>query len=86
MATDIWQKRWMKIKGWFLRVYSYGILRYTKWNTRRLQMKIHGRNIDKLHVGCGLVWLDGWLNILYEPRQEYGRVKEVDGRLLLNYN
>jgi len=86
MAIGIWQKRWMKIKGCFLRTYSYGLLRYTKWNTRQLQKEIHGRNINKLHVGCGLVWLDGWLNILYEPRQEYGRVREVNGRLLLNYN
>jgi len=86
MVINKWKKRWSKIKGWFLRTYSYGSLRYTKWNTRRLQREIHGRNIDKLHLGCGLVLLKGWLNILYEPRQDYGRLKEVDGRSLLNYN
>jgi len=26
------------------------------------------------------------LNVLYEPREEYGKVKEVNGRLWLNYN
>ena len=86
MATNKWQKRWMKIKGWFLKVYSYGLFRYTKWNARRLQKEIHERNIDKLHVGCGSVLLDGWLNILYEPRQEYGKVQCVNGKWLLNYN
>ena len=86
MAINKWKKRWMKIKGWILRVYSYGLLRYTKGNTRRLQKEIRGRNIEKLHVGCGLVLLEGWLNVLYEPRQEYGRVKEENGRALLNYN
>jgi len=86
MATNKWQKRWIKIKGWFLRIFSFGLLRYTNWNARCLQKEICRRNIDKLHVGCGLVRLDGWLNILYEPRQEYGRVKEINGQLLLNYN
>ena len=76
----------MKVKGLFLQAYSYVLLRYTKWNFRRLREDIVQRNVDKLHVGCGLVLLDGWLNILYEPRQEYGRVKEKDGTLLLNYN
>jgi len=86
MATNVWQKRLMKIKGWLVRMYSYMALRYTKWNASRLKNDISKRGIDKLHVGCGLVLLDGWLNILYESRQEYGKVKEVDGRLRLNYN
>lgn len=81
-----WKKRWMKVSGWLLKMYSYGMFRYTKWNTRRIQVEIRRRNIDKLHVGCGLVLLNGWINILYEPREEYGRVKDVGGRALLNYN
>lgn len=86
MGSNKWKKRGMKIKGWFLKVYSYFLLRHTKWNARRLQRDIAQHNVDKLHVGCGLVLLDGWLNILYEPRQEYGRIIERDGRFLLNYN
>ena len=30
--------------------------------------------------------LEGWLNILYEPRQEYGRIINRNGKWLLNYN
>ena len=86
MVSNKWKKRIMKVRGFFLQAYSYAFLRYTKWNSRRLQENIVQRNVDKLHVGCGLVLLDGWLNILYEPRQEYGRVKEKEGRLFLNYN
>jgi len=86
MASNKWQKRIMKIKGWFVRMYSYIMFRYTKWNTGKLKENISQRGINKIHVGCGLVLLEGWLNVLYEPKQEYGRVKKVGGRLLLNYN
>ena len=86
MASNKWKKRGMKIRGWLWRMYSYALLRYTKWNARRLKKDITRRNIERLHVGCGLVLLDGWLNILYEPRQEYGKVQDKGGRLLLNYN
>jgi len=86
MSYNIWKKRIMKIRGLALQVYSYLLLRYTKWNFLWLQKNIASRNVDKLHVGCGLVLLDGWLNILYEPKQEYGRVKKESGKLLLNYN
>jgi predicted SAM-dependent methyltransferase len=86
MASNKWKKRVMKVKGWLWRTYSYLLLRYTRWNTRKLQDDIAKRGIDKLHVGCGLVLLDGWLNILYEPRQEYGRIQNKNGKFLLNYN
>lgn len=76
----------MKLRGFFLQAYSYILLRYTKWNFRRLKKDIAGRKINKLHVGCGFVLLNGWLNILYEPKQEYGRVKEINGKSWLNYN
>lgn len=76
----------MKIKGFFLQVYSHVLLRYTKWNGQRLCEDIVKRGVTQLHVGCGLVFLKGWLNILYEPKQEYGRVEEIEGTLQLNYN
>lgn len=76
----------MKIKGGLAHAYSLLLLRYTPWNAGRLRREIARRGIDRLHVGCGLVLLDGWLNILYERRQEYGRICEENGKLLLNYN
>ena len=76
----------MKIKGTLCQAYSYLLLRYTKWNGDWLREDIAKRGVTQLHVGCGLVLLKGWLNILYEPKQGYGRVKEADGALLLNYN
>lgn len=76
----------MKIKGFFLQAYSYLLLRYTKGNGDRLREDIAKRGVTQLHVGCGLVFLKGWLNILYEPKQEYGRIKGADGALVLNYN
>lgn len=86
MASHKWQKRLMKIKGSLIFLFSYLSLRYTKWNTARLRDEIVHRGIRRLHVGCGLVLLKDWLNVLYEPRQEYGRIKELDGRLRLNFN
>ncbi|OGX38762.1 MAG: hypothetical protein A3C36_00810 [Omnitrophica WOR_2 bacterium RIFCSPHIGHO2_02_FULL_52_10] len=65
---------------------SYLTLRHTRRNRRRLREEIARRGVSRLHVGCGLVLLDGWLNIFYERREEYGRVKERGGRLALNYN
>lgn len=86
MVNSKWNKRAMKIKGSFWQAVSYFLLRHTPWNIRQLQEEIQKRGVDKLHVGCGLVHLEGWLNILYERREEYGRIKEKGGRLLLNYN
>ena len=67
-------------------MFSYFMLRHTQWHRRQMQKAIIKRGIDRLHVGCGLVFLEGWLNILYEKREEYGRIKEQNGRILLNYN
>jgi len=86
MATNKWQKRLMKVKGWMVRMASYLMLRYTRWNAAKLREEITRRHIDRLHVGCGLVLLKDWLNVLYEPRQEYGKIKDFDGCLRLNYN
>jgi predicted SAM-dependent methyltransferase len=86
MASNKWKKRIAKIRGLFLQAYSHVLLRYSRWNSKRLLKDITRRGVDKLHVGCGLVLLNGWLNIFYEPKQEYGRVKEGNGKLALNYN
>lgn len=86
MAGNKWEKRKAKIIGLFWQAYSHLLFRYTRWNAQRLRDEICKRGVDKLHVGCGLVLLDGWLNILYEPRQEYGKLQGKNGKLLLNYN
>jgi len=86
MSSNIWNKRVTKLKGFLSQIYSFGMLRYTRFNRYRLQEEVAKRDIDKLHVGCGLVLLEDWLNIFYEPREEYGYIKQKDGRLTLNYN
>ena len=79
-------KRKMKFKGAMNLVYSGLLLRYTRWNTRRLK-EVHKKlRVDQLHVGCGDILLDGWLNIRFERREEYGRTKSQNGTLLLNYD
>jgi len=86
MPLNKWNKRIMKLKGLFWLVYSTFFLRYTSWNAHRLQREIDKRGINKLHIGCGLVFLEGWLNIFFERRQEYGRITGQDQQLLLNCN
>ena len=80
------KKRLMKFQGFCLYALSILFMRYTSWNAHRLARQIQELKIDRLHVGCGNVWLAGWLNILYERRQEYGRVKDINGTFVLNYN
>ena len=81
-----WQKRALKIRGFLNQVYSFLTLRYTGFNRRQLQSAIRAKKIKRLHVGCGDVLLDGWLNIFYERREAYGILKEDKGKLFLNYN
>ena len=76
----------MKLKGLGSQIFSGVTLRYTSWNTRRLGRALKALKIDKLHVGCGDVLLKGWLNIKLEKREVYGRLKNIDGAYLLNYN
>jgi len=76
----------MKFKGAMNLVYSGLLLRYTSWNTRRLKGVHKKLGVDRLHVGCGDILLDRWLNIRFERREEYGRTKNINSRLLLNYN
>lgn len=86
MKKNIWKKRALKTTGWFRLMSSYLLLRYTRWNADHLKKEIVNKGIDRLHVGCGLVVLDGWLNIYFERREEYGCIKERNGKLFLNYN
>src|SRR3989338_6240952 len=79
MASNKWNKRVMNLRVAFWRMCSYLTLRHTRRNRRRLREEIARRGVSRLHVGCGLVLLDGWLNIFYERREEYGRVKERGG-------
>jgi predicted SAM-dependent methyltransferase len=80
------KKRWMKFVGMLNYLGSVLLLRYTKFNSGVLARRIASLNVDKLHVGCGHVLLPGWLNILFEKRQEYGRVTDINGAQRLNYN
>ena len=84
--SDKTKKRIMKLKGMGRFLYSTFLLRYTPLNTRLLEEEINSLAVDRLHVGCGDILLKGWLNIRYERREEYGRVKKTDGALYLNFN
>ena len=86
MSSGKVQKRLMKLKGVFWQGYSWLALRHSPLNRRSLARRIENLAVDKLHVGCGDVLLSGWLNILFEQRQEYGRVKNIQGTWLLNFN
>ena len=87
MATNKFQKRIMKLKGFWNLFYSLFLLRYTSWNNRFLQSDIKALSIERLHVGCGNILLKGWLNIRYDLREEYGKVKQLpDGACYLNFN
>ena len=86
MAANKWEKRALKLRGLGNQIKSVLLLRYTSFNRRRLEKDIRVRSVDRLHAGCGNVFLPGWLNITYEPREEYGCVKETGGVVVLNYN
>lgn len=80
------KKRFMKFIGFLWQVYSFVMLRHTNLNFKFLQKRIERLKINKLHIGCGEFKLKGWLNIEFEQREEYGRVIDIDGAYLLNYN
>ena len=86
MPSNKMAKRIAKLKGLLSQTHSFLALRYTRWNTGTLQMKARRLHIERLHVGCGHVLLPGWLNIAFEKREEYGRIKRRNGALYLNYN
>ena len=76
----------MKLKGVARYLYSIFLLRYTSWHGNLLSGQIEKMDLKRLHVGCGNVLLKDWLNILFERRQEYGRIKTIQGAGFLNYN
>ena len=86
MLSNKWIKRKAKLQGLFNQICSLVLLRYARLNTRLLQQQIAKSGVARLHVGCGNVLLKGWLNILYEKRQEYGKIHPNDGAPWLNYN
>ena len=86
MASNKWMKRKAKLQGLFNQICSLILLRYTRLNVCLLQEQIVKNGIDRLHVGCGNVLLKGWLNILYEKRQMYGNIDQINGVLRLNCN
>lgn len=84
--SSVWSKRLYKIRGFLNYVYSLLMLRYTRANLGFLRRQLKGRGVERMHIGCGNVILDGWLNVLYERRQEYGRVRQKGKGLFLNYD
>jgi len=82
----VWAKRAYKMRGFFNYAYSLLMLRYTKANLGRLRRQLKGCAVDRMHIGCGNVILDGWLNVLYERRQEYGRLEQRGKGWFLNYD
>lgn len=86
MASNRWVKRKAKFQGLWNQFCSLISLRYTRLNARLLQKQIAEKRVDRLHVGCGNVLLKGWLNILYEKRQGYGKLHRNHGTSWLNYN
>ncbi len=85
-ASNKAAKRIAKLKGFFLQAYSVIMFRYASWNTAALQKQGRNLNVGRLHIGCGHVLLSGWLNIAFETREEYGRIKTRGGAPYLNYN
>jgi predicted SAM-dependent methyltransferase len=83
---NVFQKRMTKFRGFLNFFYSAVCLRFTTLNQKRLLRQAQSLKIDRLHVGCGNTLLPQWLNITFEPREEYGAIKHKGGALWLNYN
>ena len=81
----ILKKRLIKARGFFWLAYSALCLRFTALNQFFLQRRIRRAKVDRLHVGCGHVIVSGWLNMSYEKREEYGRLKKKNNAFWLNY-
>jgi len=86
MPSSKFKKRIMKLKGFSNQMSSLIFLRYTSWNVGLLKKQIKKFSMDSLHVGCGDILLKGWLNIRYERREEYGKIKKSNEAFYLNYN
>ncbi len=81
-----WAKRRAKFRGFCNHLYSWALLRYTPMHGARLKKYFLAHPVERLHVGCGLLLLKGWCNVLYETGQEYGVYKNIDGAGWLNYD
>ena len=84
---SVGKKRIKKFFGRLNQGYSYLTLKYTKFNQPFISHQISTLNIDRLHVGCGNLFLKDWINIEYEPLKVYGSLNQVaDRTYVLNFN
>ncbi len=81
-----WAKRAYKFQGFLNYVYSLVLLRYSGFRSSLLKDQLARIGCDRLQIGCGNVILDHWLNVLYERRQEYGKLIQKGKGWFLNYN
>lgn len=67
--------------------YTYSLLsgRYSNQNFNRLINQTSLFGINKVHVGCGLCYLPGWLNVEFDKRKLYGALNKLsENTYLLN--
>lgn len=86
IKSNVWKKRFIKWRGFLNFFYSVICLRFTRLNKYFIRRKARQLKVDRLHVGCGNIWVKDWLNLTYEKREKYGKLKTIDGVLWLNYN
>lgn len=86
MKSNVLKKRTEKLRGFLNLLYSGVFLRFTRTNGRRLRRQTRKLGIDRLHVGCGNILLEGWLNITYETREKYGEIRRSGRGWWLNYD
>jgi predicted SAM-dependent methyltransferase len=82
----VWKKRLRKLRGQAVNLYSLCLLRYTGLRRRMLMEFFHKHPVQRLHVGCGETLLPGWCNIFYDRKQEYGKLKKINGVETINFN
>lgn len=86
VKSNVLKKRLIKWRGFLNLLYSVVFLRFTRFNRKRLLKESRRLKIDRLHVGCGNIVVKNWLNLTYEKREKYGKIRNVNGFLWLNYN
>lgn len=75
------------MEGFIRRARSYALMRYSSWNRQRLCRRMAREGIERLHIGCGDILVqNSWLNMTYDPRDDYGVIQKRQGALWLNYN